>query len=76
MVFHNGLNYGYHFIIKELAKEFEGEFNCLGENAQKYFSVPITNKVLDKKRFIKMKKKKKGKTIPFNLQILKVIKSY
>ena len=61
MVFHNGLNYGYHFIIKELAKEFEGEFNCLGENAQKYFSVPITNKVLDKKRFIKIKKKKKKK---------------
>ena len=42
-VFHNGSNYDYHFIIKELAKEFEGEFNCEGENTEKYkiFSVPV-----------------------------------
>ena len=26
MIFHNGSNYDYHFIIEELAKEFEGEF--------------------------------------------------
>ena len=25
-VFHNGSNYDYHFIIKELANEFEGKF--------------------------------------------------
>ena len=25
--FHNGSNYDYHFIIKELVKEFEGEKN-------------------------------------------------
>ena len=31
-VFHNGSTYDYHFIIKELAEEFEGEFECLGEN--------------------------------------------
>ena len=32
-----------HFIIKELAEEFKGEFECLGENTEKYisFSVPI-----------------------------------
>ena len=30
VVFRNGSSYDYHFIIKELAKEFEGEFNCLG----------------------------------------------
>ena len=30
VVFHNGSTYDYHFIIKELAKEFEGEFECLG----------------------------------------------
>ena len=43
VVFHNGSTYDYHFIIKELAKEFEGEFECLGENTEKYitFSVPI-----------------------------------
>ena len=32
VVFHNGSTYDYHFIIKELAEEFEGEFECLGEN--------------------------------------------
>ena len=26
IVFHNGLNYDYHFIIKELAEEFEKQF--------------------------------------------------
>ena len=31
MIFHNGLKYRYHFIIKELANEYKGEFNCLGE---------------------------------------------
>ena len=47
VVFHNGSNYDYHFIIKELAKEFEGEFNCLRESAEKYktFSDPITKVV-------------------------------
>ena len=34
-VFHNGSNYDYHFIIKELATKFEGEFECLGENKEK-----------------------------------------
>ena len=31
------------FIIKELAEEFEGRFNCSGENAEKHipFSIPI-----------------------------------
>ena len=31
VVFHNGSNYDYHFITKELANEFEGQFKCLGE---------------------------------------------
>ena len=45
VVFHHRHNY--HFIMKELAKEFEGEFNCLGENTEKYktFSVPIEKEV-------------------------------
>ena len=30
VVFHNGSNYDYHFIIKELANEFEGQFECPG----------------------------------------------
>ena len=43
VVFHNGSTYDYHFIIKELAEEVEGQFECLGENKEKYisFSVPI-----------------------------------
>ena len=35
VVFHNGSTYDYHFIIKELAKEFEEQFECLGENTEK-----------------------------------------
>ena len=42
-VFHNGSTYSYHFIIKDLVEKFEGQFDCLGENTEKYitFSVPI-----------------------------------
>ena len=49
VVFHNGSNYDYHFIIKELANEFEGQFECLGENTEKYktFSIPIKEEVTD-----------------------------
>ena len=32
VVFYNGSNYDYYFIVKELANEFEGQFECLGEN--------------------------------------------
>ena len=47
VVFHNGSTYDYHFIIKELAEEFEWEFECLGENTEKYitFSVPIKKEI-------------------------------
>ena len=43
VVFHSGSSYDYHFIIKGLAEEFDGDFECLGENKEKYitFSVPI-----------------------------------
>ena len=49
-MFHNGPTFDYHFIIKELAKEFEGNFECLGENAEKciIFSVPIKKKIDNK----------------------------
>ena len=42
--------YDYHLIIKELAEEFEGECECLGENAEKYisFSVPIKKEITKK----------------------------
>ena len=50
VVFHNGSTYDYHFIIKELAKEFNGNFECLGENTEKYitFSVPIKKEIRNK----------------------------
>ena len=35
IVFHNGSTYDYHFIIKELVKEFHGNVECLGENNEK-----------------------------------------
>ena len=39
VIFHNGSNYDYHFIVKELANEFEGQFECLGENKEKYKTI-------------------------------------
>ena len=36
VVFHRGSNYDYHFIIKELVNEFEGQFECIEENKEKY----------------------------------------
>ena len=43
LVFHNGSNYDYHFVIKELAEWFKKQVTCLGENSKKYitFTVPI-----------------------------------
>ena len=60
VVFHNGSTYDYHFIIKQSTKEFEGQFECLGENTEKYitFSAPI-KKELDN-----------GKTITYKLKFV------
>ena len=41
IVFHNGSVYDYHFIIRQLAEEFEGNFECIGENTEKYISISI-----------------------------------
>ena len=35
LVFHGGSKYDFHLIIKQLAKDFDGPFNCLGENTEK-----------------------------------------
>ena len=45
VVYHKGSTYDYHFIIKELVKKFEGNFDCLGENT---FSVPLKKKIENK----------------------------
>ena len=34
IAFHNGSNYDYYFIIKELAGKFFKKFTCLGENTE------------------------------------------
>ena len=56
IVFHNGSTYDYHFIIKELVKEFDGNFECLGENTEKYimFSVPIKKEIKNKNKIIEI----------------------
>ena len=48
VVFHKGSIYDYHIIIKELANEFEGIFECLGETTEKYkkFSVSMEKEVI------------------------------
>ena len=54
IVFCNGSNYDYHFIIKKLAEKFKKQFSCLEEHAEKYitFTVPIEKEVtkIDKNR--------------------------
>ena len=49
-MFHNGSTYHYYFIVKKLAEEFEGEFECLGEYTKKYitFSVRIRKETTKK----------------------------
>ena len=50
----NGSTYDYRFIINELAKEFKGQFECLGENTEKYItlSVPIKKELDNGKTII------------------------
>ena len=38
VVFYNASTFDYHFIIKKLAEEFKGEFECLEENTKKYIT--------------------------------------
>ena len=56
IVFHNGSTYDNHFIIKELVKEFDGNFKCLGENTEKYitFSVPLKKEIKNKNKIIEI----------------------
>ena len=60
VIFHNGSTHDYHFIIKQLAKEFDSQFQCLGENTEKCFtfSVPIKKEIYD------------SKTITYKLKLL------
>ena len=56
IVFHNGPTYDYHFMIKDLVKQFDGNFECLGENTEKYitFSVPLKKEIKNKNKIIEI----------------------
>ena len=43
VVLHSGPSYDNPFVMKKLARDFEGQFESLGENTEKYktFSIPI-----------------------------------
>ena len=51
IIVHNP-SYDIHFIINQLAEDFKGEVNCIGENMEKYitFSVPIKKECDDGKK--------------------------
>ena len=68
IAFHNGSNYDYHFIIKELAEEFKKQFTCLGENNEKYitFTIPIEKQLQE---LIKTENKLRKK-ISYTLQFI------
>ena len=55
LAFDNGPNHDNHFIIKQLAKYFNGYFSCIGENTEKYISFSIT--MLKKSDNLNKKKK-------------------
>ena len=42
MAFHNGSDYICHFIIKEVAEEFEGQLTCVEENIEKYITFSVS----------------------------------
>ena len=44
IIAHNGSNYDNNFIIKELARRFEGRIECLGESMEKYISFSVSAK--------------------------------
>ena len=50
IVFRNLSSYDGHLIRRELANEFDGEHECLGENTEKYisFSAKINKKITKK----------------------------
>ena len=64
IIIHNA-SYDTHFIINQLAEEFKGELNCIGDNMEKYitFSAPIKKECDD------------GKTITRKLRFINSFRS-
>ena len=48
VVIHNA-SYDTHFIINQLAEEFKGELNCIGENMEKYITFSDDDKTITHK---------------------------
>ena len=48
-IINHNASYDTHFMINQLAAEFKGEINCIGDNMEKYvtFSVPIKKGVIN-----------------------------
>ena len=67
IIFHNGSTYDYHFILNEPTISFKeyGNFECLGENSEKYitFSVPFK------------KDPKNNKSIKYKLNFVDIFRS-
>ena len=67
-IFYNLSLYDSHFIIKELANEFDGELECFVENTEKYisFSVEINKKITKKDE----DGNEKNVNIPYKLKLI------
>ena len=65
IVFHNGYNYNYHFIIKEIAEECEGS----QENTEKYITFSVLKRSVSE---IDKKRRKKLKNCPADYNLLTV----
>ena len=63
MVFPNRSNNDYPLIIKLLMQEFEGQFECLGENKEKYITF-----------LVPMEKQENGKTIKYIIRLINSIR--
>ena len=59
IIIHNA-SYDTHFIINQLAIEFKGELNCIGDNMEKYITFSVTIK----------KECNNGKTITHKLNFI------
>ena len=46
MLFHDGSNCDYRFIIKVLLEEFKGKLTCLGENTEKYITFSVLIEII------------------------------
>ena len=57
---HSGSKYNYHFLTKELAEEFKGQFQCLGENTEKYIALSVSIE----------KENDNGKTITYKIKFV------